>query len=435
MALLVLAAVPAVALPVAEGQPVGAASPADPRAPDSIPTELRYALAIDRYLTSTAAADTLLSIHRVLYTAEDGLLPPVLWPEDRFGSVAGGVTYRLARSVLLDNVLDHIVFLAQHEVFGHGARYRELGYVDNSFHLSLFFPYGDAHGYASTGVSTQPTSGIDRVLRIAGGNEATTVLARNLRSRWSARGSLHYHELFLYVASTCNLPLYVIGTQLGVLAGPANDINQYLAALGSIEVDVDLSSLSLKRLSRYALLSFADPFLYSSIVAYVGYLGSGRAEWGVPMLPTGSVRYAPSFHLMLAPFGPEFVMENYLRLPGRSLEVSVRFTDPSVCSAFGAACCVSPAARFTIATVPITIDAAGAIWYQPVLPDPTDLPILLVADDATEGAGGMAAVSARVGLLPASGLYVELMAKSDGYVEGEPLYGCVLLRGGLALRL
>jgi hypothetical protein len=414
-----------------------AVAAADPAATSTLAASSpsRYDLVLDRHFTSSASAETLSTLHRVVYLAEDSFLPPVLWDEHGFGPVLGGVVYRLARSILLDNVLDHLVFLAQHEVFGHGGRYREIGYVDNSFHLSLFFPYGDAHGYARIGSATRATTDLEHVLRIIGGNEGTTVLARAMRTRWAALESIHYHEVFLYVASACNLPLYVIGTQVGLLGGSSNDITQYLSTVGVSEVDVDMSTLTLRRLALYSLLTFADPFLCYSMASYIRYLGVGRVASGVPMIPIGEVGYLSAFHLMLSPFGPEFVMESYLRGPRRLVSVTARFTDPAVCASMGMGVRISPARDFALGAIPFSVDVGADIWYQPVLPTPDDHPILLAANGADAGLGGLIRLRARVDLLPRSGLTAEIVAKSDGYVEGETLYGCVLIRAGLSFRL
>ena len=71
----------------------------------------------------------------------DRYLKPRWFEEDKKSRKAIGIFYRLSKTVLLDNVIDHLAILTQHEVFGHGSRYREFGYKNNSYSLSLFPPY------------------------------------------------------------------------------------------------------------------------------------------------------------------------------------------------------------------------------------------------------------------------------------------------------
>ncbi len=73
----------------------------------------------------------IITLHRGIYAIENKFLKTRWFDENNFGKKAAGLTYRLAKTILVDNVLDHLSFLGQHEVFGHGAGYRELGFVDN----------------------------------------------------------------------------------------------------------------------------------------------------------------------------------------------------------------------------------------------------------------------------------------------------------------
>jgi hypothetical protein len=388
----------------------------------------------DQYVTSVASSQSLMGIHRTLYLAQDHVLPPVVWEEDTAGRIVAGVLYRLSKGILVDNVLDHLVFLAQHEVFGHGARYRELGYVDNSFHLDLFFPYGDSHGYARIGSATRAVTDLEIVLRIAGGNEATTVLAHAFRNRWLLERSVHYRDRFLYVASACNLPLYVLGTYAGILGGPSNDISQYLSLVDETETARAAPPIPLERLAAYSLISFADPFLYASLWSYGRYIVTGHAYARMPMLRMGMVEYLPAFNLGLSPFGPEFIMHNYVRSARRLWEATVRVGDPTYSTFFGGSLRVDPVLLgLSIGDVPVLLDGEVSLWYQPVLPIPDDHPILL-AGIGDGGLGGLIAIATDVAVLPRCGLTVQLVAKTDGFVPGEPLRGGLYLRAGLSFR-
>jgi hypothetical protein len=194
-------------------------------------------------------------------------------------------------------------------------------------------------------------------------------------------------------------------------------------------------------LSYYSLLSFADPYLFASVIAYTRYLLTGVTEMPLPMVPLGHVRWLPSFHLGLSPFGPEFFMHNHVRTPGgpgvgRLLELTLRVGDPSVCLSLGAGLRLTGLVNdLRLAGLAVSMDVAARMWRQPVLPETDDPPVLLTSADGSTGIGGMLAVAARVWLLERAGVTAELIGKTDGFVPGERLSAGLYLRGGIILRL
>lgn len=74
-----------------------------------------------------AAGESLLTANRVASDALWEVLPAKLTDETTRKQRSLGRLYRAAKFLFLEATLDHLTMLTQHEVFGHGARYRQLG--------------------------------------------------------------------------------------------------------------------------------------------------------------------------------------------------------------------------------------------------------------------------------------------------------------------
>ena len=89
--------------------------------------QARYLVGMDGTLSASMGAENLIAIHRAVYALQDRALKPKLFDETTKARKSAGILYRLGKTALLDNVIDHLPALVQHEVFGHGARFREFG--------------------------------------------------------------------------------------------------------------------------------------------------------------------------------------------------------------------------------------------------------------------------------------------------------------------
>jgi len=172
-----------------------------------------YDIIYDVNYSSVCGAENLLSLHKATSTFENKYLKASLWDEKKCFSKLEGITYRLAKTIFVDNVIDHLTILTQHEIFGHGSRYREFGFIDNSFHLSLVPPYGDGHGFAQTGQLKSPriSSKCENVSRVTGGDEANSVLSQHLIGKWLLRGALITEKPFCFLnLSTISQPIFFL---------------------------------------------------------------------------------------------------------------------------------------------------------------------------------------------------------------------------------
>ena len=159
-----------------------------------------YIGVFDRDMTPAAGVTDLLTIERALADVEDRWLPPSRFEEPTLLKRALGIGYRFGKWFGLDLPQDHFVMVVGHEMFGHGARLREIGAGDIRYRFDAPIPYGG--GGASTEfegdvlVTRADVIGID-----TGGIEAQNVLADRIGRQALAAGALHYREAWLYLES------------------------------------------------------------------------------------------------------------------------------------------------------------------------------------------------------------------------------------------
>ena len=144
-----------------------------------------YSIVINRTFSTFTGAENLLAAHRLAYTFENKLLQPTWFDENNVAGKTLGISYRLGKTILLDNIFDSFVGLLQHEVYGHGARAREYELSDIKYSLSLTFPYGLGTGMTSYQYPIDKPFSPDQELSFTiAGVEANTLLSKRLALRW-----------------------------------------------------------------------------------------------------------------------------------------------------------------------------------------------------------------------------------------------------------
>ena len=401
----------------------------------SAPAQPRYGLVADWPLTAEAGAENVLAAHRATVALEDRYLPARLFGEHTVLRKAAGIGVRAARLVLLDHPLDYLGFLVQHEVFGHGARYREFGWEQAGYRLSLPPPYADGSGSASFVIPDGGRTRDEVIAAAMHGAHASAVLARRIERNAVERGALHYREGLLYLRAGSDLLHYALTAEEQPFGPGGHDVLNWLdnvnrkAAFDGVE-----GALTLRAVQSQALVGFLDPMLWIGAVAVVKtYLFEGETRLPVPMLRLGEVRYLPAMRFGWSPFGTEMILDQTLALDGRVLRLRLRRTIPTLYDGWGA----EVGAANLLRRGPLALDARLAVWDQPPLRlDPAD-----IGEDGslrTTGEGFGAAASATAFLaLPLgrlrSGLMLEVGYKSVGFVGGERLGAGPIARFGLTL--
>lgn len=391
----------------------------------------KYPLLIDKRYSSTVGAVNLISLHHGIYGLENKVLKTAWQRESTFGQKLLGITYRLNKTILLDNVIDHMCFLIQHEVFGHGSRYREFGYTENRYELNLLFPYGDSSGYASRG-RPEPdrlTTVDEHIGMIIGGSEANTLLSNFLRYKWIQRGSINYRETILYLFAANDLSSYILRTRHKIRDSSGNDILSFLRAINTYEgyPEEEDYKLTLDDLARHSLITLFNPFQYFSLYTYLfTYLWSGKENFEVPMINVWGVKFLPSFRMGLTPFGTEFYFENFIQKSDKTINLFFRLGDPTFHKSWGLGLDVFN----LVQTQRVSVQARLDIWKQPS--------ILLGGKEITVSRGGLG--GAFLGIahfkMPAKDsnihLVVQIGYKTAGFLEGEKISKGLIARGGVS---
>jgi hypothetical protein len=390
----------------------------------TVEAQARYRVESDQWLSSAPMAEIIISGQRALSAVENVLLPPRCWTEDDFFPKAGGMLYRLARTVLLDDILDHLAILCQHEVFGHGARFREYGSWNNQYHLSLVPPYGAGSGWAQSDVFTRTLSPEEHILITTAGDEANTIVSLKLRRNWLLRGKINYRETVFYSLAAQNITYYIIRTKLsGTTQG---DIGEYLSQVNALHSAVG-ATLSLDDLLWSCAANLLDPFQYfAGITYFYSYLWNGDEEWALPSFEIAGLKYLPACHFGLSPFGPEFYFDHYFAATPMTCSFYLRAGLPT----FGVSCGMGGEIEGLLLTDFLSLSAALDLWYQPAV---------------SYGAGGTLQTSAGgFGLYLSIGLEVyftekagvtgSLGYKTDGWLPGKPLNNGFLFSLGLSFR-
>ncbi len=385
-----------------------------------------YKFIIDKDLSSKVGASDFVTVQKGIFSVEDLVLKPTLFPEDNIFGKAGGIVYRLAKTYFLDAAVDIWIGIANHEYFGHGWRLREDGVKGNGYYIEPAPPYGNGSGITYPGNNFNTTD--ENVTMTIAGSQANTAISEELRNVFLETGMIHYRQAFAYLGGIADLTHYILGTsQIGYLS---NDISYY-----TISVQKRNSAINLDMLKSNVLLNFANPFLLYSLYSFFDrYLIYGEDKISYPMIHVFEVNYLPSFRFGLTPFGAEIRLENLVKTSSRIYNLYIGY------DGFG---------HFTSSRLGIEIEhvykndlidigAKLEVWDQPFLA--LNNPAYEYLDDyspqSVQASGGMFSANARFHpFSPQWGLYLEAGYKTIGFTETEQLAGGAIIRGGLTASL
>jgi hypothetical protein len=381
-------------------------------------------------------AYNLTTIHKSLYLFEDKHVLDTLFRENNFIKKAGGFGYRMAKLLLLDAQIDCFVALSQHEVFGHGARYREFGYKGNSFNLNLYPPFGDGSGFAQRGILQagykSPTLQENIVMSI-GGVDAEILLGNNITNQMLLDDTLHYRQGLLYLISQNNLLLYLWRTRYTSPANikPGNDMISYINEINYLYPTSAGKKYDLNTLSDQGLISLANPLqIYSAFSILYSYGIRGKKQLKkIPMIKLGNVRYLPALNYSFTPFGSQYHFINYIRYKQILLNADFNMGEQTFTKFYG----VSLKGYNIVNKKRITLNFHLDVWNQP------ELELTNYSQPTTLNKTGE---SFKVDIMfrpfirqNKLGIFVQTGYKTKGYVSGEVLAESFILRYGIGLHL
>jgi hypothetical protein len=391
----------------------------------------------DPHFGMEGGARTVLSLGRLWFRFEERLPLPTLDEQDPLGK-ALGVAGRALLLSFVDGPLVQLEYALIHEVFGHGARARDLGeQAVYSFKLPVPYreildPNDHTTGGASTGITNAPPiAARDRLLLIDGGGlESGYLTARWLNRRLVANnGRLEEDQLLLYAIAKLEYSTSFFASDLAKNgAAGGDDVRQYLTDLQD-RFDrwrpADRANLG-QRLRNAYLFNLIDPTL-----VFAGYQTLRRlyfGEWSgeLPLWPSfGDLVLYPVPRFELSPFGAEHALDLYAARGGWVGDLYFRIGSSGLASYFGGG-------LFLRGFEPVEgLELGGELdlWEQPLI-------LLDVANDYDRPSrfGANVGLLASFHLLSGLGLTAKLAAKSAGYLLGQPIDPGVYGYLGLSFR-
>lgn len=266
-----------------------------------------YKAGWDIHFSPYAGGENLLFVHRVLERTEGYLigLTPVCYAKN-----ASACFWRFSELYLGWLPVNSIAIVAQHEIFGHGYRIRDINRGRakvKGYKFDIPLPYGEGGASTRYNISNSLTTTEDTAIAMAG-VESTAILALLTKCKWLEAHCVDPRQTILYLLGQHDLNLYIGSLNIPDDDLDGHDIHAYIQSLNYTYTDNFLSGARLRSLSW---INLGDPFTFYSIYAWWHYVFSGK-ETRIPMIPIYNMRYLPGTRLGLTPFGPEFFLENFL---------------------------------------------------------------------------------------------------------------------------
>jgi len=274
----------------------------------SAQTAIPYAVVFDSYMTPAAGAQDLVTLQHLTASAEDRWLPSKLGTERSRPALALGILYRAGKFLALDVPQDHLLMVVAHEVFGHGARFRELGEGSLRYGFDAPIPYGSGDAFTRFNGSF-PISPLANLNVSAAGIEAQHSLADAISEHAVNRGRLHYREGWLYFESRMTAISYI--QSASPTSAEGHDPADFLIAFRHA-CTAPCVPATRKEVQRQSLLALADPLLYYALYGVaVSYAGNGNTTGPMPLIPVGGgMRIMPSLGYTLVPYGTEWTLRS-----------------------------------------------------------------------------------------------------------------------------
>src|ERR1043166_397109 len=275
----------------------------------------------DPDMTAGAGATVTNAVARLVAGAEDRLVPLRLFEERGRLRQSANAAYRFTKLALFDEPQENWFRVANHEVFGHGARLRELFDAHIAYQLPAPPPYGRGGGATFFEFGDTPT--VEQALAVTvGGMEANYVLARALAQDAMTDGQWHYRDARRYLYSEYDTVRYILGTNS--LEPEGHDVGDFIRIYNRLATRLGGKTLSARTLRRRAPVPFANPLIaYSYYSTFISYVWSGHTSAPVPMLRFGATHYLPTARFHLTCFGTDLAMDNALSRRGRFVDGSV----------------------------------------------------------------------------------------------------------------
>lgn len=407
----------------ARADPGGATASTTP-AEDAPPPRPDLVFLADPNLGMEGGTRTIESLGRIVFRYDEALPTLVELDETRPASKVAAVLGRGVKLLFLDDPLATFEAAVIHEVFGHGARARELG-GGASYRFSLpgvycaIFSTGSDTCVSTAHATTRPGVQDQALAFTFGGLESNYLTAWWLNAHLvQTQGWMHHGDLLVYLRSkNAYATSFVFDGALGSPgAGEAtNDVHNYVTELQdrfNRWRPEDRSNIA-RRLQTAYLWNLADPtLLFAAYGTVVDTLFHGKRMTRLPLPSIGGTYVYPVPRFNLSPFGAEHYVDVFFGRGGAVLDVYGRVGSSGLASYTGGGLRVlgwKPARA-------VGLGAELDVWDQPeVLPD------VRGAYDRPNRFGVNVGALMDIGVIERVGVTARLAYKTSGYLMGQPL--------------
>lgn len=366
-----------------------------------------YELKFDRYASPYEGATIFQSTYNFYEYVDDYFLPSsegkknLLWSTARLGHF------------YVDTVLSSFFMVAQHEIFGHGYRGRELGLQSLSYGIYI------DHGWtAYTSASYNNLNIYEQNSVKAAGIEANTILAQQIRQPWFTEQKIDHRDAVFYILNQIEAMRYAYTTPSNN-SSASNDITNYISGVNSYYNSTN--TLSNNKLRKYVLVDLLDPALFYSIYGIGKYIYNGAATVPMYMFKFNGYEYLPNMHTVFAPYGIELQLQNYINTPnGELVQVNLRGGSNSNINTAGLDINITPIWRYK----KLEFSNNLSFWYQPDM-------IYANATVAKRRLGFSEFVGVSYAAIQNLAWLLDLGYKTIGFTPGFQLGNAVIVRFGL----
>lgn len=308
-------------------------------------------------------------------------------------------------------IMTSYVSTFQHEVFGHGAKIREIGHgwQVNSYTITL--GGGGSTSYWRP-INANPQA---RIAVAVAGTQATEVLSNKVKGRILESDTINPVYGAAYFTSSSDQIMYTYLTSYKESKG--HDVQNYITGMNNV---YGANFLTKSKIQTRTALSLLDPFLYYSVYA----LATGE-DFEYPMIAIGDDwKYLPAFRTIWTPYGIENKWMNYFKTPYTPLQVNFIQGNNKCGTSWGA----EVIADKIINQGSLELGLNLATWKQPKLffIDPLKAP-------NKQGYSGEAMI--KLNLTETSAIYSAIGYKTAGFRVGYPMKASALIRMGVAFKL
>lgn len=265
----------------------------------------QHTVMVDPYFSPYSGSANLLFVQELLIQGEDALFKNV-GNRNSTKKVWG----RTFEQLLFWYPINGLADVVQHEIFGHGYRFRELGYTPKKYKFSFsYLSWGGATYFPDQEVDSMQVGKMIAV--VVAGLEAESIMARDLKMHWLAEGKIDGRISSCYTQAQQSLFWYTLITHLGKLKGDVPSGNDIQAYMFYHNHSYRNGELTRGKLLRWASFNWLDPMTFYAYYSFFYYMAEGK-PWNFPMISLGeNLRYLPNIKIGYAPYAPEAYLENF----------------------------------------------------------------------------------------------------------------------------